>query len=857
MAIPQTQSTGTKSFTTTEIITVGDALGLAEKKGALTVPEMFSALSGASANSLIMSSAAAAMVTPLTVVLAIYSVFQIIQIAINILKPIVKMILNIGGMFTNPAEIGELLADVVMTIMQFLIGLAPMLIAMLITLFLSIPIGVKFITKEIMANAQAAIVDAKTDLANKTNLAINAVTAAGSANDANNAFTNAYKKATGKTPSSSNTLPDPGIDGMAITNDNGQTFVYDANAGQWDLVNGDWLAAYEELSGANPDYVVNTPEDVQNACIDGIYAEDGGNFYISNSCSWDSLTVTSYDTRDDFPEDATEGDLGEENGNLYIFEDNEWTALDTISGRPTMVSAGTTIKVKSTGKLYVANDEDFDIEPLDPKPANGKENANDFSNLSNQINDLLTSLIGESDAYIDSLACSYFLNGFDFADAFKTEVRNFKNKLLRYARELYDNTNVDPRNIENWDEMTDDQRNELATVLDGLLTAAKKIEGLTLEGILDKHFFAEDGYRRPLDDDEAEAKVCNVLFDTYANAVSDEIQDCVCAKISEIKELIKAGETDLPKVNVNNCFFTIVTNELRKKQKQATQVAQDINALGIAQDIISNNKSLLMDLLKTSVINKKPTSSCHVTGSNFLDLDAQSDLISTLQSNLKTTISNANSTINSASVTNTTEMETLVSDIQTQINNEIDAYTIVFNTALKEDLDASMVTVKRKFESCIVGETKRAMKTVEFDITINDIPTSANIANVRKEIREILDGFVDKLMEEVEKIVVDKTIECKAAKSAEQLITDIENYKDDQTTVILNALKNNINNITGNWSVIDGNDTAPKNLLKMKVYDALNTYPIYDMKTYLSFVLKLEQNELYDNISKALTPVVL
>ena len=116
-------------------------------------------------------------------------------------------------------------------------------------------------------------------------------------------------------------------------------------------------------------------------------------------------------------------------------------------------------------------------------------------------------------------------------------------------------------------------------------------------------------------------------------------------------------------------------------------------------------------------------------------------------------------------------------------------------------------------------------------------------------------------MVEVNKVIVDKVIDCKSCKSSNQLIYDIETYITNQIDINKEDLKNNIDEVIGDdsldWSVLVGNDIAPKNFLKQKIYDVLKDFSaFFEIDNKIMFYLKLEQEELFDNVEDALTPTV-
>jgi len=130
--------------TNVSIITVGHVLGVHEKKNALNPIEVFNLLGIAKQNPKIQAnSTAAGLVTPIRTAFGVYAGLVISQVALTILKPAVKIAVQINGIIVfNFAMLPELLADIALLILTIFVGLAPIFLSLLKNIFLSIPLDI-------------------------------------------------------------------------------------------------------------------------------------------------------------------------------------------------------------------------------------------------------------------------------------------------------------------------------------------------------------------------------------------------------------------------------------------------------------------------------------------------------------------------------------------------------------------------------------------------------------------------------------------------------------------------------------------------------------------------------------------
>lgn len=149
------------------VITVGHVLGVHEKVGALTPFEVLALTGKGKRNPQIMKSAAGPMVTPIQVAFGVYSGMVIAQVVGRIVKPVVKIAMQINDVVTfNFAAIGELIADVALLLVTIFVGLAPLFLNLLKNIFFSIPIDIGILT-EYQLNQMKELVEAtKIDIAN-------------------------------------------------------------------------------------------------------------------------------------------------------------------------------------------------------------------------------------------------------------------------------------------------------------------------------------------------------------------------------------------------------------------------------------------------------------------------------------------------------------------------------------------------------------------------------------------------------------------------------------------------------------------------------------------------------------------
>lgn len=134
--------------TAVKIITVGHVLGVHEKKNALTPLEMFALLGVARGNTQVTANNTAKdLITPIQVAFGVYAGLIISQVAISIVKPAVKIAVQINGIIVfNFAMLPELIADIALLILMIFVGLAPIFLSLLKNIFLSIPLDVGIMT---------------------------------------------------------------------------------------------------------------------------------------------------------------------------------------------------------------------------------------------------------------------------------------------------------------------------------------------------------------------------------------------------------------------------------------------------------------------------------------------------------------------------------------------------------------------------------------------------------------------------------------------------------------------------------------------------------------------------------------
>lgn len=134
------------STVTANVVTVGDVLNVSEKYQALTPWEAMLTVGQGRRNSQVMASAAKGLVTPIQAAFGTYAGLIGAQFAFTIIKPIVKMAVNIGGLIFNFANIGELLQDIALLLLMIFVGLAPIFLSLLKNIFFTIPVDVGILT---------------------------------------------------------------------------------------------------------------------------------------------------------------------------------------------------------------------------------------------------------------------------------------------------------------------------------------------------------------------------------------------------------------------------------------------------------------------------------------------------------------------------------------------------------------------------------------------------------------------------------------------------------------------------------------------------------------------------------------
>ncbi len=133
-----------------EVITVGKFLGIDGKQNALSINEMNNYLKLASRSPQVLANATAKnLITPISVAFGAYQVLDVGRKVFLIVKPAVKIAQQLNDVATlNFAAIAEMIQDIAQTILQLLIGFAPMLIELLKNIFLNIPLYTKTVTEE-------------------------------------------------------------------------------------------------------------------------------------------------------------------------------------------------------------------------------------------------------------------------------------------------------------------------------------------------------------------------------------------------------------------------------------------------------------------------------------------------------------------------------------------------------------------------------------------------------------------------------------------------------------------------------------------------------------------------------------
>lgn len=131
-----------------KITTVGHLLGVHETKNALTPWEVVAVLGQARGNSKITgNSTAAGLITPIQAAFGTYIGLTYAQLGFNILKPAVRMAVQINGIIVfNFAMLPELIADIALLILTIFVGLAPIFLSLLKNIFLNIPIDIGIMT---------------------------------------------------------------------------------------------------------------------------------------------------------------------------------------------------------------------------------------------------------------------------------------------------------------------------------------------------------------------------------------------------------------------------------------------------------------------------------------------------------------------------------------------------------------------------------------------------------------------------------------------------------------------------------------------------------------------------------------
>ncbi len=174
--------------TNVTITTVGHVLGVHEKKNALNPMEVYNILGIAQRNPKIQANrTAAGLVTPIRTAFGVYAGLIISQVALTILKPAVKIAVQINGIIVfNFAMLPELIADIAFLILTIFVGLAPIFLSLLKNIFLSIPLDIGIMTTYQLAQIKVLIslakITIKTSFMNVV-IKINAYKAIKTAND--------------------------------------------------------------------------------------------------------------------------------------------------------------------------------------------------------------------------------------------------------------------------------------------------------------------------------------------------------------------------------------------------------------------------------------------------------------------------------------------------------------------------------------------------------------------------------------------------------------------------------------------------------------------------------------------------
>jgi len=143
-----------------EVVTIAKYLGIDKKKNALSIREMQTILQTAKRSpEIIAQSAAKNLIDPLAAAMKTYTILDTGRKVFQIVKPGIKIASQLNDIATcNFAALGEMISDILQTILQLLIGFAPLLIEILKNLFLDIPLYTKAITKEQSIRIQNLIV---------------------------------------------------------------------------------------------------------------------------------------------------------------------------------------------------------------------------------------------------------------------------------------------------------------------------------------------------------------------------------------------------------------------------------------------------------------------------------------------------------------------------------------------------------------------------------------------------------------------------------------------------------------------------------------------------------------------------
>jgi len=161
------------------VITVADVLNLGDHSHSVTPQQMYKKLGEAKGNSLIQGNElASSLITPIKVAFGVYTGLLYAQVAYNILKPVVKMAMNIYAIVMQDySNLAELLGDIGLLLLAIFVGLAPMFLNQLKKVFLSIPLDIGIINKYQLEQMKTLVSLSKIDITSAFTASVNRTTA--------------------------------------------------------------------------------------------------------------------------------------------------------------------------------------------------------------------------------------------------------------------------------------------------------------------------------------------------------------------------------------------------------------------------------------------------------------------------------------------------------------------------------------------------------------------------------------------------------------------------------------------------------------------------------------------------------